>query len=738
MKALKMLPEKYYLDHFNEFLAYIEGPCAHLLAAPERAFVDDFRALNEAAQCLLVRLYNRKSDWVARDALVYAEINDIPAQLAVLAQCHWLQPFASEDIQLWLADITKQQLQQLYQHYQRVAADGVDTRHGDSSTLAKPPTKSAAKAGWLSYLQTLTAADSEPALAWANQHFVRQGRSQVLRYLLFLYFGRTQGRLNQLSMRDLGIMRTRRLAHEAQARFASADEAFSAFEWKHQSDALKQTMDAGLLAFAQQLPTTSVGVAAQATASRLYARLGKRMLDSELSVHPQALALSFLARSNEPEAVEKSIRVRYAAGEHEAVREQLEDIIDNPDSETLWVFASDFYARKFGRKRTSVLTDMLRDSAPAITLDEAFLGNVETGVKQYYQSQGIEAFKTENRIWRALFGLVFWHELFVNPKAGLATEFDRLPAVLKSNQFFFHMQAEIEARLQQFDSSHTLRVWLLKVSSQYYGQGNGVFRWHPKMLEILDILLTHVSVSQLQQILLAMAKDYHALSDGYPDLMVLESGQLRFEEIKAPGDSLRRNQLISLQMLNRAGLNVAVRRVEWAFNPEQAYVVVDVETTGGNSAGNRMTEIGMVKVVNAKVVASWQSLINPQRAIPRHITQLTGISQAMVADAPIFSEVVDEISDFLKGAVFVAHNVNFDYGFFKREYELCGRYIRLPKLCTVKLARQHFTGLASYSLGRLCADLDIQLARHHRALDDARAAAEILIRIQRQGLRQGS
>ena len=717
--AFKSLPVKYYLDHFNEFLAYVEGPCAHLLAADDLAYMKSFRALAEDAQCVLVRVYNRQSQSVRRDSLHYDEIDNSELAIEQLSRAGFLRAAAGKDWPQWAMQLNKAELQSL------VAEEACDTQVG-------PPPKSARKSLWSDFVANQVS--FEQAQAWLNRHYVVQGQNQRLSYFLFLYFGTTRARLNQLSMRDLGIMRTRRLAHQAQARFASREEAYSTFLFRCLHNQLKEASDTELDALATQVPKQVYGVQAEEAKDLFYEQLGKRVLSSELAQHDDDLALAYLAQSEAPGAVEKRLRHRYAAGHSDEVRKALEGIIDDPSSEALLVFATDFYQRKFNRKRTSVLTDILRQSATPLALDEAYTGNVESGVKAWYQRQGLQAYKTENRLWRAFFGLVFWEELFENPKAGLGNEFDRLPPVLKANRFYQHMATDIEQKLALFTDAEKLWQFLLRVSTEKYGRANGVFRWHPNMLDIMRLLTTHVSTESLLKVLRAMAQDYQTLNDGFADLMVVTEQGLRFEEIKAPGDSLRRNQLISMQMLSRAGIEVRVQAVEWRFNPQQDYVVIDVETTGGNHSGHRVTEVGMVKVHAGEIIERWQSLINPQRHIPQRITQLTGIDNEMVEDAPLFSEVVDDIDQFLAGSIFVAHNVNFDYGFIKREYERCGRQLRLPKQCTVRLARQYFPGQVSYSLGKLCQSLQVPLTRHHRALDDAEAAAKILLKVQQKRL----
>lgn len=143
----------------------------------------------------------------------------------------------------------------------------------------------------------------------------------------------------------------------------------------------------------------------------------------------------------------------------------------------------------------------------------------------------------------------------------------------------------------------------------------------------------------------------------------------------------------------------------------------------------------MVKVVNGEVVAKWQSLVNPMRRIPQKITELTGITQAMVSDAPSFFEILEQVELFSQGAIFVAHNVNFDYGFIRQEFARVGREFTRAKLCTVQLGRKFVPGLRSYALGAFCQAMNVPLVNHHRAMDDAYATAEIFIEINT--IRQG-
>ena len=153
------------------------------------------------------------------------------------------------------------------------------------------------------------------------------------------------------------------------------------------------------------------------------------------------------------------------------------------------------------------------------------------------------------------------------------------------------------------------------------------------------------------------------------------------------------------------------------------YAIIDTETTGGNPQRNRITEIAVIIHDGRVVTEVYSTLVNPECSIPYNITQMTGITDEMVAVAPKFYEVARKIVELTENRVFVAHNVNFDYQFIRNEFSRLGYDYKRDKLCTVRLSRKLFPGLPSYSLGNLCKSLDISLKDRHRAKGDAMATA---------------
>lgn len=158
------------------------------------------------------------------------------------------------------------------------------------------------------------------------------------------------------------------------------------------------------------------------------------------------------------------------------------------------------------------------------------------------------------------------------------------------------------------------------------------------------------------------------------------------------------------------------------------FTVLDLETTGGKPPEHRVTEIACYRIVGLRIVDRFATLVNPQRSIPAFVSNLTGITDAMLADKPRAHEVLEELLDFVGDSVVVAHHSEFDRRFLQHELKLA----RLPglgneDLCTCKLARRILPWLPSKSLGNLASFFGIEQGRRHRADGDAHATGELLL-----------
>jgi len=167
-------------------------------------------------------------------------------------------------------------------------------------------------------------------------------------------------------------------------------------------------------------------------------------------------------------------------------------------------------------------------------------------------------------------------------------------------------------------------------------------------------------------------------------------------------------------------------------NLEDTYVVFDIETTGFSPVKNKIIEIGAVKVQGGQIVDKYSTFVNPLEPIPFEIEKLTGIRDDDVSDAPVIEEVLPEFLDFCNGAVFVAHNANFDMSFIIENAYRQGDFIEPTYVDTVGMARVLLPELSKHKLDIVAKALGISLENHHRAVDDAGATAEIFVKfIQR-------
>lgn len=153
-------------------------------------------------------------------------------------------------------------------------------------------------------------------------------------------------------------------------------------------------------------------------------------------------------------------------------------------------------------------------------------------------------------------------------------------------------------------------------------------------------------------------------------------------------------------------------------------VFLDIETTGGSPLSSRITEIGALRVEDGQVVGTFNQLVNPEQHVPSFITRMTGISDDMLWDAPLFRSIADELELFLDGAVFIAHNVNFDYGFIRAAFADIGSRFDMDRLCTARLSRRLYPDQSRHNLDTIIARHGFVVADRHRAFDDAKVLFE--------------
>ncbi len=689
----------YYLDHFEEILVFLEENCTLLLGEDEQEFIRAFRTLGTEERALVVRLANRSGSVFRISALKYKELPQIEPLLSVLSESGFIRLLRHTDWFVVAGILTRTEI--------------VAVLKPQSGLSGKPKT----------VLGNLLKCDV-PASVMEGMlaTFIVQERVETINYLFFLFFGKHRRNLQALALRDLGIIKTRSAQSSFEVRFPTRDAATTAFFFANLSDEIGRAEGQALTKLVAEISSWPISneTAGETMRDREICRLGARLEQEGLRVE----ALGVYRQTSCHPARERVCRILVSTGNIEETKLLLREMIASPSSDEELVFAEDFHARKFGVRKLSKLTNILR-SARVIKIDEAFRDSAEQAAANYFKKRGEKAYRTENHLWASLFGLMFWDLLQGVNGETKHNEFEHRPTQLADGSFYEKNRSAINRQLSLLYTGAALQHIEVAIGT-HCGKPNGVFRWRRDTLTLVRIILTHGSPQAIDAILKRIAKNPEGNRIGFPDLMVVAGDELRFIEIKAEGDQIRRHQLVQLQALENAGFPVEVVRVEWFADPDQEYVVVDVETTGGRAAHHRITEIGAVKVCRGQVLEKFSTLINPERRIPGNITRLTGISDQMVANSPKFADVAQEFRDFVGNAVFVAHNAQFDYGFIRQEYGRLGQDFRRPTLCTVVAMRKFFPGLPSYKLSGLTEYFRIPLPSHHRALCDAEATAELL------------
>ena len=251
-----------------------------------------------------------------------------------------------------------------------------------------------------------------------------------------------------------------------------------------------------------------------------------------------------------------------------------------------------------------------------------------------------------------------------------------------------------------------------------------------KMVE----LHTHTKMSEMVGVtdvedLIKRAKEYGHKAIAITDYSVVHSYPVAFKTAKKfSTDEEKMKAIFGCEMYMIDDEAPMVTNPKDKKIDEEEFVVFDIETTGLNSHTNEIIEIGAVKIKAGRIVDRYSQLINPGRPIPYHITEITSITDEQVANEPKIDKVIGKFVDFVGDAVLVAHNAPFDMGFIKRDIK---KYLNIDLECsvidTLQMARDLFPDLKKYGLGDLNKTLGLALEKHHRAVDDSQATANMFI-----------
>ena len=240
----------------------------------------------------------------------------------------------------------------------------------------------------------------------------------------------------------------------------------------------------------------------------------------------------------------------------------------------------------------------------------------------------------------------------------------------------------------------------------------------------------HTNMSDMDAITPAADLIKQAYEWGHPAVAITDHGNLQaypeamntIESINKDGEKMKMIYGVEAYFVNDSGALVS-GCADYSIDKE--IIVFDIETTGLNRENDRITEIGAVKLVNREIVDSFQTFVDPEMHIPANITQLTGITDEMVAGAPKEKEAVEAFIKFAGSGVLVAHNAGFDTSFIKAVCERKDIDYKFEFVDTLELCRAALPNLKNHKLDTVAKEYGLGNFNHHRAEDDAKMLAEI-------------
>lgn len=246
----------------------------------------------------------------------------------------------------------------------------------------------------------------------------------------------------------------------------------------------------------------------------------------------------------------------------------------------------------------------------------------------------------------------------------------------------------------------------------------------------------HTQMSQMDAVSSAKALIDRAVSWGHTAIAITDHGVVQSypDALHASDDNEKIKVIYGVEGYL---VDDSARITQDVKENNTTFVVFDIETTGLDKYKEEITEIGAVKVENGQITERFGTFVNPEKPIPAKISELTSITDDMVADAPKIGEALPEFFEFAKGSVLVAHNAKFDTGFIKEKAKKCGLTYDFGHLDTLMLAKCLYPDLGNYKLNTLTKHLNVVLENHHRAVDDAKATADIFVKMLEELAEQG-
>jgi hypothetical protein len=544
------LPPKYYLTNFLYLLDFVQKKSMPLLQERELNFIRLFQTLSEDAQCLFIRLINRRKIFFKTKQLHYTEIANIAQALCELLEKQFISPLSiiHEDKVLFLLEIfTKNELIEIIRQ-----------------TGEKPHKQAKKSALTLWVLEHLPFQQLIQIIA-QKEEVIKQEFEAEVEFLLYLFFGNLEMDMTRFVVRDLGYVHYEQVSEEKYTSFFKSrkeaedklkmEKAYQHFGFLSALYSVQELYDWFI---SQMVDWQYLHESAQRLFDKLCLELGKLLEKNQLDQE----ALKVYQHTSKPPSMERQVRLLYKLGFEKEAMILCKKLETNPLNPEEKLFAIDFREKleKQKGKTTRTTTQWLKQ-AESINIDSTFQGSVEVGVLTYFKRQGFEGLFTENYLWNALFGVLFWDIIFDENQDAIHHPFQLAPSDLMSKDFWEKRKEKLLARTAILEDKESFLAHIQVIITTKQGKANPFIFWHQDLLFHLNTLYELLDSDQIGVVLLEMAKNVKEYSKGFPDLFIWNNDTYYFIEVKSPNDQLAAHQVFWLSFFQEVGINAKVLRV---------------------------------------------------------------------------------------------------------------------------------------------------------------------------------
>ncbi len=537
MKVPVELPQGYYLDNFNLLLDGVEQQYHDLLSQSEQDFISNFRQLTTDSKKLYVRLVSRKAELFRLDKLNYPEISNIEQAATQLETVQLANLNPDIDLVSFCELVTKPELIAIFP---------------DLRTQ-----KSLKKGELVSLLQSQQAAPAQLSCS-----VLQLNNKERIRLFQLLFFGNLRQDLTEFVLLDLGLYHYEKYPISRDDRFFTSREKLDEYLHLYQQSEtywqLKETKDLEAICLLPLPPLPKW--------DRLTRRRNK-LLDLIARDHERLENLNqakLIYQSTGSEfARERLVRIHDKQGDHQAAVTLCIGILDNPESETEFDFATKFKP-KVEKKLGLVASPAPKDHFSQIHLELVQTrDSVELDVASYFSSQGWQSYYSENTLINGLFGLLFWDIIFMPVSGAFFNAYQAGPKDQFTNDFYPSRAHQLESRLAELDSEPQLASRLEAIYQAKQGINNYWVNWSQLPLELLRLACKHFAPGMLKSIFGRLLFDVKNNRSGFPDLILFKDKKYLWLEVKGPGDKLQDNQKRWLRHFNQLGIPNQVCYVSW-------------------------------------------------------------------------------------------------------------------------------------------------------------------------------